>query len=122
MGVRSCFPILSTRDLPGLVDFYERALGGVVEYRFDQDGRDVYVALSIGGVKLGIGWDPQTPDAGAGDRAALWFYVDDVDAAFEAAVRSGAAVEAEPADMPWGERVARIRDPHGTLVNLGADA
>ncbi|MCT9819702.1 VOC family protein [Microbacterium sp. W1N] len=118
MAVRSGFPILSTRDLPDLVAFYERAFGAVVEYRFDQDGIDVYVSLAVGGAKLGIGADPHTPDAG--DRAALWFYVDDVDATFEAAVRSGASVEQEPADMPWNERVARIRDPHGTLINLGA--
>jgi hypothetical protein len=24
--------------------------------------------------------------------------------------------------MPWGERVAQVRDPGGTLVNLGAEA
>jgi uncharacterized glyoxalase superfamily protein PhnB len=29
---------------------------------------------------------------------------------------------AEPADMPWGERVAQVRDPDGNLVNLGLAA
>jgi hypothetical protein len=24
--------------------------------------------------------------------------------------------------MPWGERVAQVRDPGGNLVNLGAEA
>jgi lactoylglutathione lyase len=47
-------------------------------------------------------------------------YVDDVDIAFERLRASGAPVVAEPENQPWGERVARIRDPGGHLVYLGA--
>ena len=79
MVVHSLFPILLTRDLPRLADFYERALGGTVDYRFDDGGEDVYVSLSIGAASLGIGKDTAAPDASVGDRVALWFYVDDVD-------------------------------------------
>jgi uncharacterized glyoxalase superfamily protein PhnB len=122
MAVQSGFPILSTRDLPRLVAFYETALGGEVGYRFTDDGADVYVSLTLGGAALGIGWDPQTPPAEVGDRAALWFYVDDVDEAYAAAIEAGASPVAEPERMPWGERVARVRDPDGTLINLGAES
>ena len=57
------------------------------------------------------------------DRAfpiSYWVYVDDVDATLEALRASGATVVAEPEDQPWGERVARTRDPEGNLVYLGA--
>lgn len=119
MAVQSLFPILTTRDLPRLVSFYERALGGEVTYRFgDGDAAD-YVSLAIGPAVLGIGRDPQA--AGTGDRVALWFYVDDVDAACASWSDAGGAVIREPTDMPWGERVAQVRDPDGTLVNLGAE-
>ena len=29
----------------------------------------------------------------------------------------GVEVLAEPADMPWGERVAFVRDPEGNIVS-----
>ncbi|MDF2554694.1 MAG: bleomycin resistance protein [Microbacterium sp.] len=81
------------------------------------------MSLALGPASLGIAHDPRTADAvSSGDRVALWFYVDDVDAAFAAAVRSGAAEVDAPTDMPWGERVAQVRDPDGHLVNLGEEA
>jgi len=119
MVVKSLFPILNSRDLPRLVRFYEAALGGVVTYRFTGDDGDDYVSLAVGEASLGIG---RVPDAQtAGDRVALWFYVDDVDLTWDAWIDAGGTPVQEPADMPWGERVARVRDPDGNLVNLGAE-
>ena len=122
MGVRSLFPILNSRDLPRLVRFYEDALGATVEYRFASGDEDDYVSLTIGEASLGIGRDPGVPGRGSGDRIALWFYVDDVDTAYAAWTRLGGGVVQAPTDMPWGERVAQVRDPDGNLVNLGAEA
>lgn len=121
MAVRSLFPILSTADLPGLVSFYERALGGTVAFRFPGEHGDAYVSLQLGAASLGIGHDPGASAHEAHDRVALWFYLDDTDAAFEAAVRAGASPVQEPADMPWGERVAQVRDPDGNLVHLARE-
>lgn len=122
MAVRSLFPILLVRDLPALVRFYESALDAAVAYRFGDDDHDDYVSLQVGAVSLGIGRDPDALPPLPGDRLALWFYVDDVDATFAAWLDAGGHVEQPPADMPWGERVAQVRDPAGNLVNLGAEA
>jgi len=118
MAVRSLFPIILTRDLPRLVSFYEHALHGVVGFRFGSPDEDDYVALKIGEASLGVGRAPDTP--ASGDRVALWFSVDDVDATFERWVSVGGSRVSEPAEMPWGERVAQVRDPDGNLVNLAA--
>ena len=120
MAVRSLFPILLTRDLPRLVAFYEHALHAVVDYRFGSPDEDDYVSLRIGGASLGVGRTPDAPPTG--DRVALWFYVDDVDATYAAWMDAGGRGDQAPADMPWGERVAQVRDPGGTLVNLGMEA
>jgi uncharacterized glyoxalase superfamily protein PhnB len=112
MTVTSLFPILRTRDLPRLVAFYERAIGGEVDFRFE----DAYVAMRIGPATLGIGLDPTIA---RGDPIALWFYVDDVDAAYAGFLAAGGESEDAPTDMPWGERVAQVRDPDGNLVYLG---
>ena len=122
MAVQSLFPILLTRDLAGLVRFYENALGATVVYRFGEGGEDDYVSLQLGETSLGIGRDLDALPPSVGDRAALWFYVDDVDATYDAWLAAGGHAEQPPADMPWGERVAQVRDPGGNLVNLGAEA
>jgi uncharacterized glyoxalase superfamily protein PhnB len=120
MAVVSLFPILATPDLPALTDFYISALGGEVTYRFSgPDGMDEYVALALGSASLGIGRDPAVTRS-AGDPIALWFYVDDVDDAYSASLKAGATASREPTDMPWGERVAQVRDPAGNLVNFAA--
>ena len=53
-----------------------------MDYRFGDADEDDYVSLTLGEASLGIGREPDAPDAATGDRVALWFYVDDVDAAF----------------------------------------
>jgi predicted enzyme related to lactoylglutathione lyase len=118
MTVQSLFPILSTRDLPRLVRFYEHALGGIVDYRFGSADEDDYVSLRIGGATLGVGRDPAASIVG--DRVALWFYVDDVDHVFDRWVSAGGSAVQPPEQKEWGERVAQVRDPDGNLVNLAA--
>ena len=44
--------------------------------------------------------------------------VDDVPAACDRAVAAGAALLKEPATKPWGQTVAYVRCPDGTLVEL----
>lgn len=117
----SGFPILSTPDLERLVDFYRAAFGAERTYGFPgDDGEDVYVALNVGGAHVGIGRDEAA--GGREQRTTLWFYVDDVDEAYRCALAAGATSESEPADMPWGERVAQVRDPDGLVINLGVQA
>lgn len=116
MAVTRLFPILRTTDLPRLVAFYERAFGAAVTYRFTQEDSDVYVALAVGDGTIGIGFEPEIA---RGDAVALWIYVDDLDAAFSAVLQAGGEMITEPQDMPWGERVAEVRDPEGNHMYLG---
>jgi lactoylglutathione lyase len=109
------FPIITVRDLPATRRFYEQ-LGFIQTYQFPPEGEPGFVTVARGASSIGIG-------AGGDDipdRFGYWVYVDDVDATFDALRASGAPVVAEPADQPWGERVARTRDPAGNLVYLGA--
>ena len=109
------FPIISVRDLGSARDFYAD-LGFVQTYQFPPDGEPGFVTMERGSSSIGIGAGGATDD----DRFGLWVYVDDVDATLERLRGAGAPVVAEPQDQPWGERVARTRDPDGNLVYLGA--
>ena len=113
----SLFPILATRDLDGLLAFYRDRLGAKVTYEFPE-GEPVYVGLSLGPSHLGIGHDPELT-GGPSARISLWLYVDEVDVTFERLRDAGVEIVEEPNEQPWGERVARVRDPDGNLVLIG---
>jgi lactoylglutathione lyase len=79
------------------------------------------VGLERGASHLGLGQDPTA--AGADRRAiSLWVYATDCDAAVARLRADGVPILEEPADQPWGERVARVRDPDGNVVIVGARA
>ncbi len=55
---------------------------------------------------------------GAPPNVEVALVADDVDGAYERALQSGCTSLAAPADKPHGQRVAWVRDPFGTLVEL----
>jgi lactoylglutathione lyase len=108
------FPILSAADLPRSLTFYRDLLGATVSYQFPATGEPGYVGLDLGRSHLGIG---ALSDAPTGDqRFSLWIYSDDCDAAVSKLRAAGVPVIEEPADQPWGERMATVEDPDGNKV------
>ncbi len=105
------FPIFAVDDLAAARSFYE-LLGFAQTFQFPpEDDAPVYITMARDGDEVGL----STPSS----EPAHWIYVDDVDAVFASLVAGGAAVVAEPADQPYGERVATVRGPGGGLVHLG---
>ena len=50
--------------------------------------------------------------------AFLYVYVDNADAAHRRALAGGAVSVEEPADTPYGDRRAMVRDPSGNLFQI----
>jgi catechol 2,3-dioxygenase-like lactoylglutathione lyase family enzyme len=48
----------------------------------------------------------------------IHFDVPDVDAAYNSLLRRGAQFEQPPANMPWGTRMAALRDPEGNAIEI----
>jgi lactoylglutathione lyase len=122
------FPMLSCADLDRSLALYRDMLGGVETFRFPPEGEPGYISLDIGDSHIGLGsmagppihGRPQRP--ATGHRIELCVYVDDVDESYKQAGEQGLEQVVEPADMPWGERVAYIADPDGNLLMLTAQA
>jgi lactoylglutathione lyase len=117
------FPILTTGDMGRALGFYRDLLGFRVSYQFPPDGEPGYVALDLGRSHLGIG--ASTDEAGPAvddGRFTLRVYADDCDAAVEHLRGHGVRVLAEPADQPWGERMAEVADPDGNKVIVASGA
>ena len=55
-----------------------------------------------------------------GAATGLFFSTDDCQASYEALKSRGVEFTQEPTEQPWGERVARVLDPDGTEVIIGA--
>jgi uncharacterized glyoxalase superfamily protein PhnB len=118
--------IVYVEDPPAAREFYMRAFGlqgGFVA------GSNTYAELDTGATKLAFAAytlgeqnvpGGVRPAAGEGrpPNVELALVAGDVDAAFARAVEAGCASLAEPKDKPQGQRVAWVRDPFGTLLEL----
>jgi lactoylglutathione lyase len=115
------FPVIFATRVSATAAFYER-LGFVRHFQLPADGEPGYVGLRRGAHELAVvdaRWpaDQYGRPVGDGARFEMFVYVDDVDRAVER-LREQAAVLREPADMPWGERLAYVTDPDGNPVAL----
>ncbi|WP_029432479.1 VOC family protein [Blastococcus sp. URHD0036] len=109
-------PTLITRDVDRLLRFYVGVAGAEPTDRQPPEGPVFYQGLRIGDSDLGIvAVDDAPADPG---RVLLSIAVADVDAALPRVEELGGAVQGPPNDMPWGERVAHVRDPDGNALNL----
>lgn len=124
--MKFAYTIVYVEDVEASLAFFERAFGlarrfvapgggygeletGATALAFAQHavareslGRD-YVAAGTSGAPLGV---------------EVGLVTEDVPAAVQRAVAAGAALLHEPATKPWGQVVAYVRAPDGTLVEL----
>jgi predicted enzyme related to lactoylglutathione lyase len=110
-------PVILTPDPARLQAFYAHLFGAVEVRRHPAEGPVFYIGMKLGDSELGLVHEPEA-DLEAPPRILLDVAVDDVDALVGRVVAAGGQVLGPPNDMPWGQRVAHVRDPDGNLVNL----
>ena len=121
--ITELFPIVSTKDVGRALGFYRDLLGGKAAYEFPgPDGEPAYVGLDLGASHLGIGLSTDAAGGALARPISLWIYSDDCDATVDRLRAAGVTITEEPTDQPWGERVARVLDPDGNEVIVGARA
>ena len=109
-------------SLDAAVRFYQDVLGQSLSKRTDHWAQFECGSLTLGlyaraamAENLGVAEAELGTPPGALELA---FEVEDVDAAFRAALDAGARSFRPPEDCPWGERTGYILDPDGALVEL----
>ena len=109
-GMPSVIPRIFTRDVAGLVDFLRTVFAARGELQSDAPTEmrigDSLVLVSDGGV------------ARAPMPACLYVYVENTDETYRRALAAGAESIEVPADMPYGDRRAMVRDRWSNLWQI----
>jgi lactoylglutathione lyase len=118
--------IVYVDDPPAAREFYMRAFGlqgGFVApsntYAELDTGatRLAFAAYTLGDGNFPGGVQPPSPD-GRPANVEIALVAGDVDGAYTRALEAGCSSLAAPSDKPQGQRVAYVRDPFGTLLEL----
>ena len=108
----------STHDLEAMRRFFVETLGFTNVLHFPEHG---YMTVFVTPTSS-LGFMP--PASTAPDQwqppgePNLYFFVSDVDAVFAKLSAEGTLFDQAPTDMPWGHRLAVLRDPEGRRVCL----
>ena len=97
-GYHTLTPYMTVRDAGRAIEFYKQAFGAVEKgVMKGPDGKIMHAELRIG------------------DSIFMLadIYSEDVDSAFDRAVKAGATVEMPVGDMFWGDRYGKLADPFG---------
>jgi PhnB protein len=118
-GYHTLTPYMTVRDAIRAIEFYKQAFGaeekGIAK---SPDGKVMHAELRIGDSIIMLGdefpeFGSVSPQAIGGSASGLHIYVENVDAAFDRAVKAGATVEMPVMDMFWGDRYGKLKDPFG---------
>jgi PhnB protein len=113
-GFRTITPYLTVADAPQLINFVKQTFGAEETYRGTGSAGGVHCELRVGNTMLMVGGGSAGSSwSGTPGPSSLHIYVPDCDATYERALRANATSISEPADQPWRERLARVKDPSG---------
>jgi PhnB protein len=115
---RTVTPYLVVSNADVELAFLKAAYGGTeVTCHRGPDNSVMHAEVAIGDslVMLGQAGGQWTPRA-----AALYLWVEDVDATYARALAAGATSESEPEDKPYGHRNAGVIDKSGITWWIGA--
>lgn len=117
-------PELWVNDGPAAIEFYERALGAIVEHRVvGPEPSDVVAQLSVGGARFWVSNASEdlrrfSPDVIGGATGRVLLVVDDPESLLTAAVAAG-ATQTSPVGDEHGWRLGRFEDPFGHEWEVG---
>jgi PhnB protein len=118
-GYHTLTPFLTVRNAERAIEFYKQAFGaqerGVAK---GPDGKVMHAEVKIGDSVIMLSdeypeFGSLSPQSVGGSPMGLHIYIENVDAAFDRAVKAGAQVEMPVMDQFWGDRYGKLKDPFG---------
>ncbi len=124
-GYHSVTPYLSHKNTDAAIKFYEQAFGAREIMRLNTpEGGVAHAEIQIGDSRVMMAdempaYGNKSAQTLGGSPASFLYYVDDVDTAFERAVKAGATVKRPVEDQFYGDRVGTLIDPFGIQWSIG---
>lgn len=112
-------PYLMFQNTRAAIDFYQRAFGATERLCMSAaDGRVGHAEINIGDSVLMMADESPAIEAWSiqhygGSPVSFVIYTEDCDAMYRRAIDAGATGFREPADQPYGDRMAGVKDPFG---------
>ena len=112
-GFSTVTPYYFVKDAEKFIGFLVKGLGGEEVNRTTRpDGviANAQVTLGTSTLMVSEAGGPYQPMA-----SAYYLYVENADASMQKAIKHGATLEMEVADMSYGDRQGGVRDAHGNI-------
>jgi PhnB protein len=122
-GYHSLTPAITCKGAAKAIDFYKQAFGATEKARMEGPGGMImHAEILIGDSPLMLGDEfpgmSQAPNPNVPPSFSLNFYTDNVDSAFDRAVKAGCKVVMPLQDQFWGDRYGKLQDPFGHTWGL----
>jgi uncharacterized glyoxalase superfamily protein PhnB len=114
---------LTVKDLSTSLAWYNNVMGFTIDRKIERDGKLRSVALKAGSARISINQD---------DGAKGWTRIkgegfslnltteQNIDKIASRIKEHGGILDVEPADMPWGVRLFRLKDPDGYKLTISS--
>lgn len=122
-GYHSITPAITCKNAASAIDYYKKVFGATEMNRMSGPGGMIaHAELRIGNSVIFVSDEfPGMSAAPSGSGPAstyLFFYTDKVDEVYNRAVSEGALADMPLADMFWGDRYGKVKDPFGHYWGL----
>jgi len=115
-GFHTVTPYMIASDGDAILTFAKNAFGAEETFRAVGGAGGIHGETRIGDTMLMMGGGiPGKPFHATPNTTALHIYVEDTDAVYKKALKSGATSIGEPQDHDYGERGAGVKDPFGNF-------
>jgi uncharacterized glyoxalase superfamily protein PhnB len=124
LPARTLSASLTVKDLQKSLAWYRDVLGFTIDRKHERDGKLMAISLKAGDVRLLIGQDDGAKgwDRTKGEGFSLQITIDqNIDAIANRIKQHGGTLDSEPADMPWGARIFRLKDPDGFKLTVSSE-
>jgi len=114
---------LTVKDLVTSLAWYRDVLGFSIDRKIERDGILRAVALKAGNARISINQDDGAKGWTRikGEGFSLSFTTEqNIDKIANRIKELGGVLDVEPADMPWGVRLFRLKDPDGYKLSISS--